>query len=145
MFTAFDYKSDEDNIDADDPLIIGWPNRRWATAVAKDSYVGGDETEILVHYFGYDGKSFVSSWVVKKKLTQYLQDPKKTAAPKEILQGKGTKRRIHTAPLRALNEQVSWFLLLSCSLHVLSSVHVLALQCSVWFAQSSAGIRRTRA
>ena len=49
-FTAFDYKSDEGNIDADDPLIIGWPNGRWAAAVAKDSYIGGDETEILVHY-----------------------------------------------------------------------------------------------
>jgi hypothetical protein len=42
---------------------------------------------------------------------------------------RGTKRRVHIAPLRALNEQLSWFLLLSCSLHVLSSV--LALFCVV--------------
>jgi hypothetical protein len=41
---------------------------------------------ILVHYCRYDGKRFVPSWVVKKELTQYLQNPEKTAAPKEISQ-----------------------------------------------------------
>ena len=51
--------------------------------------------------------------------------------------GKGNE----TLRPRALNEQVSWFLLLSCSLHVLSWTPV-HLHCSVWFAQCSAGWTR---
>jgi hypothetical protein len=49
---------------------------------------GGDETEILVHYFGYDGKRFVPSWVVKSHSTCRPRHPgaEKTAVPKEILQ-----------------------------------------------------------
>ena len=53
---------------------------------------------------------------------------------------RGTKRHVHIAPLRALNEQVSWFLLLSCSLHALSSV--LALFCVVRAEQRRVDARR---
>ncbi len=55
----------------------------------------------------------------------------RTCIASGLTAARGTKRRdtVHISPLRALNEQVSWFLLLSCSLHVLSSV--LALFCVV--------------
>ncbi len=122
--------------------------------------------------------------------TQYLQNPEKTAAPKEILQASkpsghvayvckvdladiilsaetaaledglinalqhhsirsilGTATNMycfgveapcsHCAPLRALNEQVSWFLIAFCCAACMSCP--MYLPCSVWFAHSSAG------
>ena len=54
--------------------------------MARESYEGGDETEISVQHFGYDGKRLLPSWVLKKELDKYLRDPESVAPPKEILQ-----------------------------------------------------------
>ena len=107
----YDWTSQENLIDAEDPLILGWPGERptWSYGVAQESFGYIEEEEedeeeeeeekeekeeeeegktpqLRVHHYSFDAESqtLMPSWMTPKDLTAYLaaEDAK---APKEML------------------------------------------------------------
>ena len=87
----YDPDAEDSFIEAGDPLLLGWPGKRWSYAIAKSEYDKDDKpaaNKVTVHHYSFDTScgSFLPSWVQASVLAAYVADPDSNPAPQERLQ-----------------------------------------------------------